>query len=91
MRQFLILVFSFLTMSVFAQAVKEMEPVLGRLVDVSPEGEIAFIKQMEQCEGIWKKVNSQKDYDNLSPEEKKIFDNCDDSQDRKSTRLNSSH
>ena len=78
MRQILIVIFSLFSLAIFAQSIKEMEPVLGRLVDVSPEGEIAFIKQMEQCEGIWKKVNNQKDYDKLSPEEKKIYDNCDD-------------
>jgi len=56
-----------------------MTPTLGYLVDKSPEGEIDFIKQQEKCETIWRKISNQIDYEKLSPEDKKIYDSCDES------------
>jgi hypothetical protein len=60
---------------------KEMKPTLGYLVDKSSEGEIAFIKQMEKCEALWKKAYDQKDFEKLSDEDKKAYTDCPDDKD----------
>lgn len=81
MRHILFFLLSIFTMTICAQTIKEMEPILGYLVDKSPEGEIAFIKQREKCETVWRKVRSQQDFENLSTEDKKIYTNCPDDKD----------
>lgn len=79
MRQLLICFLTIFTLTTFAQTVKDMQPTLGFLVDKSAEGEIEFIRQREICEALWEKVSNQTDYEKLSPTDKKIFDNCDES------------
>jgi len=78
MRQFLTCILTLFTMTTFAQTIKEMQPILGFLVDKSIEGEIEFIQHQEICENIWNKVSNQVDYDNLSTADKIIYDNCDE-------------
>lgn len=60
----------------FGQTAKEMIPVLGYLIDRSPEREIEFIKAQEKCETIWAKISNEKDVEKLSLEEKLILDSC---------------
>lgn len=66
------------TLAVYGQTVKELQPTLGFLVDKSVEGEIEFIRQREICEKVWNKVSNQEDYEKLSLTDKKIYDNCDE-------------
>lgn len=80
MRQQTVMTFlTFFTLTVFGQTVKEMQPKLGQLIDKSLQGEIEFIRQREICETVWNKVGNQNDYEKLSPADKKIYDNCDES------------
>jgi hypothetical protein len=60
----------------YGQAIKEMKPELGYLVDKSHLGEIEFLKDREQCEEVWRKVSAQGDYEKLSGTEKEIYENC---------------
>ena len=76
MPQKLTLLLTLVSFSVFGQTVREMTPTLGNLVDVSPEKEIEFIKNQEKCEAIWKKLDGQAEYDELTAEEKAILENC---------------
>ena len=76
MHQKLTIFLIFISLSGFGQTVKEMTPTLGYLVDVSPEKEIEFIKNQEKCEAIWKKLDGQSDFDNLTKDEKAILENC---------------
>ena len=78
MIKFLPIFLSAISLTTFGQVVKEMTPSLGRLINKSPEGEIQFIKDREKCETVWEKVYNQKDYEKLSSDEKRIYDNCDD-------------
>lgn len=77
--QKVIIFLTFFTLTVFGQPVKDMQPKLVQLIDKSLQGEIEFIKQREICETVWNKVVNQKDGEMLSPAEKKIYDNCDES------------
>lgn len=61
-----------------AQVVKQLHPVLGAFIDKSTEGKQEFLQQHELCELVWKKVQVESDYNNLSSEEKLIFDNCNE-------------
>ncbi|WP_194778306.1 NADase-type glycan-binding domain-containing protein [Pararhodonellum marinum] len=79
MRIILTYVFTLISMTTYAQAVKEMHPTLGVLVDKSVEGEIEFIRQRELCEKVWKKVSNQTEYEMLSPTDREIYHNCDES------------
>lgn len=79
MRQLITYILTIFTLTTFAQTVKEMQPTLGFLVDKSVEGEIEFIRQREICEKVWNRVSNQTDYEKLSPADKKIYDNCDES------------
>ena len=76
MRQIFATILTIFSLAVFGQSVKEMTPTLGYLVDKSPEGEIEFIKAQEKCESVWKKIKNETDIQNLSAEDKKIYDNC---------------
>jgi hypothetical protein len=78
MRMLLTIFLTAFSLTTFGQTIKEMTPTLGYLVDKSPEGEIEFIKAREKCETVWAKINNQKDYETLSVEDKKIYDNCDE-------------
>jgi hypothetical protein len=62
--------------SSFGQTLKEMTPELGYLVDKSPEKEIEFIKSQQKCETLWRKIKNETDIQNLSPSDKKIYENC---------------
>jgi hypothetical protein len=70
------LTLAFLSLTLFGQSIKDMQPILGKLVDKSPEKEIEFIKSQEKCESFWKKVGPDVDYEKLSPEDKRIADEC---------------
>jgi Zn-dependent M32 family carboxypeptidase len=78
MRKLLTIILTAFSLTTFGQTVKEMTPTLGYLVDRSSEGEIEFIKSREKCETVWEKIQNQNDYEKLSPEDKKIYDNCDE-------------
>ena len=78
MRKLLTIILTAISLTTFGQTVKEMTPTLGYLIDRSSEGEIEFIKNREKCETVWKKIQNQNDYEKLSPEDKKIYDNCDE-------------
>jgi hypothetical protein len=68
--------FIFGSLSAFGQAIKEMSPILGLMVDKSPEGEVAFIKQMERCNYVWGKPA-----DKLTDEDKKVILYCNENVD----------
>ncbi len=59
-------------------SIPELEPTLGKHLDLSLEGEIEFIRQRQECERIWELTANQKEYENLSPEDKKKYENCDE-------------
>jgi hypothetical protein len=79
MRQLLSTFFTLLTLTSFAQTVKDLHPTLGELIDKSREGEIEFNKQQEICNRLFNTVSKPGDYEKLSPTDKKIYDNCDES------------
>ncbi|WP_316768234.1 NADase-type glycan-binding domain-containing protein [Pedobacter frigiditerrae] len=60
--------------------IKELTPTLGKLVDKSAEGETKFKQHQIQCESVWKKVNKSGDYEKLSKQDKKIYDNCSETE-----------
>lgn len=58
------------------QTIKEMTPELGKLIDKSPEGELAFIKQRNECEQLWAKLQGEVDPQKLSAADRKIYQRC---------------
>jgi len=76
MKVFYILIVSFLTGFI---SIPELEPTLGKLLKFSPEGELEFVKQRQECEKIWELGDNQEEYENLSPEDKMKYENCDES------------
>jgi len=62
-------------------SIPELEPTLGKLLDLSLEGELEFVRQRQECEKIWELVSNQNDYKNLSPEDKDKYENCDETYD----------
>lgn len=60
----------------FAQTVKELKPELGYLVDLSPEGEIAFIKEQEMCDELIETVSKLGSENNLSKSELEFYEDC---------------
>ena len=76
MRQHLMVSLILISMTAFGQTVKEMNPVLGVLIDKSPEKEIEFIENKKKCEVILKKINNQADFNKkLTNEEKILLEN----------------
>ena len=64
MRLYLTVLLIFISMTAFGQTVMEMNPVLGVLIDKSPEKEIEFIENKKKCEDILKKNNNVCQYSN---------------------------
>lgn len=77
MRHITTIILTIFSLTVFGQTIKEMTPTLGYLVDRSLQGEIEFLKEREKCEVVWRKA-AQIGYEKLSLEDKKIYDNCDE-------------
>jgi hypothetical protein len=61
------------TVDIFAQPLKELYPTLGDLVDKSPEKEVEFNRQKQECETVWGRSFSA-----LTDEEKKILKRCNE-------------
>ena len=78
MKSILLILFTIVYLISSGQKIPELNPTLGKLIDMSSTKEIEFIKAQEKCETILKKINSQSDYENLSKEEKKVLENCDE-------------
>ncbi len=79
MQKLLILPALLLALSIAAQ--KEMKPKMGNLLNLSPQGEIAWRKQQQGCEAFFKKVaDSRGGYEALSAAEKKRYDDCSESE-----------
>jgi hypothetical protein len=76
MKSLAIAVLSLATLPFFAQAIPEMKPELGILIDKSPEGEVQFYKFEEQCKKLWAKYNDDIDQSKLAADEKEIFEKC---------------
>jgi hypothetical protein len=76
MKQILIIVLTLLYLADFGQSLIEISPKPGSLINKSTEGEIEFIREMEKCESLWRQVKSQEDFDDLSAEDKKKFNDC---------------
>ena len=53
-----------------------MKPELGYLVDLSPEGERAFIKEQEKCDELMKTVSKHGMESGLSKEELEFYEDC---------------
>lgn len=66
-----------LTMALHGQAVREMTPTLGFLVDKSPEGELAFLGKKEGCEQFMDTLRDRLPGGKLTPEERQMLDDCD--------------
>lgn len=76
MRKVFTIILAIITSTGFGQTVQEVKPTLGLLVDKSTKGEIQFIKDRERCETLWKQVKSDEDYEMLSVQDKKIYNDC---------------
>ena len=76
MKQLIFILTLVSTLASYGQDIIALKPVLGFKVDKSTEGEIEFIKEREKCEEVWQKVLGQGDYENLSKEDRIIYDNC---------------
>jgi len=53
-----------------------MHPELGYLVNRSAQGEVEFLQEQKKCEEMLRNFSFESDYEHLSPEEKKAFDDC---------------
>lgn len=62
----------------FGQAIPELAPQLGTLIDKSSEGEQQFNRDQKACELVWEKMAEQS-YEDLTVEEQRLFDSCDES------------
>ena len=69
------------SIAAFGQAVKEMHPDLGYLVDKSAAGETAFKENLRKCEVIWRTLKGPADVARLTKEQKAILENCDETVD----------
>src|SRR5687768_907242 len=85
MRQIIIAILLFSSLPVSAQKIKELKPILGYLVDKSPEKEIEFINNIPKCIEIWAKLDSGIAKDSLTKEETKILDDCSDTETKESS------
>jgi hypothetical protein len=76
MRYLTTIIFTFYSLIVCSQTFKEMTPILGYFVDKSSQGEIDFIKQLEQCEKFWLAHPDNFDESKFTAEEKKLYELC---------------
>lgn len=60
----------------YAQITEDINPTLGYLVDKSPEGARAFLKEQEKCEQLFEQVSGDEELEKLSAEEKEIYEEC---------------
>lgn len=59
-----------------AQPLKELNPKPGKLLDKSPQGEIAWRKTRQDCELFFEKTADRGGYEKLSAAEQKKYDQC---------------
>jgi len=64
----------------FGQALKEMSPKLGHLIDMSAEGELQFKKHQEDCEAVWEKISEEGGPEKLSAAEQKLYESCSETE-----------
>jgi hypothetical protein len=70
--------FSFTAVSsLFAQEIPSLQPAIGRLIDLSPEGEIEFYTALESCDELFETINQTGDIEHLSEEEKHKLGFCE--------------
>lgn len=53
----------------YSQEIPSLQPHLGRLIDLSAEGEIEFYTALESCDEIFETINQTGELENLSEEE----------------------
>ncbi len=77
MKVIVTIIFVFLSLLVFGQTIKELQPKLGKLIDKSLQGEIKFVKLQDQCEKFWMAHQNNFDEAKLTASEKKLYKQCD--------------
>lgn len=80
MQKLLLLPVLLLALAARTQAIKEMNPKPGDLVDKTPAGEIAYRKQQQGCEAFFKKAADMGGYERLSAADQKKYDQCSDNE-----------
>lgn len=60
----------------YGQNIKKMHPTLGVLVDKSKQGELAYLKQIEECEKFWEKHRHSIDETKFTKTEIEIYEKC---------------
>lgn len=63
-------------LTIHGQEVHKMIPTLGHLVERSTQGEVDFEKQVKKCEEFWLAHRDHLNEDELSIEEKKLYELC---------------
>lgn len=69
--------FLILSGCITAQELPQLKPQLGKLINLSPEGEIEFYTALESCDEIFETINETGDVEKLSEDEKHKLGFCE--------------
>lgn len=70
-----------LSLIIGLNSIPELNPTLGKDLDLTLEGELEFINQQEECEKLWELAGNQQEFEKLSDEDKTKLENCDETYD----------
>lgn len=73
--------FILISLTSFGQAIKEMKPKLGKLINKSQEEEIEFLKLQSQCEAFWLAHQGNINEENFTDIERELYEKCQTEED----------